>query len=612
MRIFMLKHLSILVIAGILIATSACNKDSAQKLSIACSEDSLHTTVSGAWRDNFTMMFPDGNFNPGFTRSGWWIKTTIQNYHSSHQDFILAFNNPHINELKVYINGDTIPAYAVGDSYVFHQRVVKDRDLVVPISLKTGETAKLLVWVNKKGESLQLKLELFEKNVFHNKSKNEKLLMGIIVGWFILIFIICIFLWINLKDVLHLIYGGYVMATLGWVVSNWGIGFEYCWSEFPGFASKARPIFLYAAIGLFSLAIVHLNPNKKKNDRLVQIHHGLICIAVAVIVLCMLTNFEKASVEIKFWFLSGSSIFTFAWLILCIILIQKIKQNGFEPIRYFTIALVFTIFIFIGINLYQFGIDSDVQQFLNVYGSSLGLLGETTIIAYGLTFRYNHFMKEREALAKKIFLEEKNIAENLIRIQEEEREKIGRELHDSLGSTLAALQINVEKLQFDQPTVDFSSTKAIIHASIKESRDISHGLVLPSLNNNGLEAALSNQVELMQGDGSPHYLFYFDCSVVFSTPVSAMIFRICCELLNNAAKHASATEISLQLIETDNSIQLIVEDNGIGMEENAASNGIGLRNIRYRTDYLKGKMNIDANKNGTTFIIEFPKDHSDV
>lgn len=607
----MSKHLSILIIAVIFIATSACNRDSAQPLPIACSEDRLNTTASSAWIDNFTMKFPDGIFNPGFTRRGWWIKTTVQNYQSSHQDFILAFNNPHINELKIYINGDTIPAYAIGDSYVFNQRVVKDRDLVVPISLKTGESAKLLIWVNKKGESLQLKLELFEKNAFHNKSKNEKLLMGIIIGWFILIFIICMFLWINLKDALHLIYGGYVMATLGWVVSNWGLGFEYCWSDMPGFASKARPIFLYAAISLFSLAIVHLNPNKKKNDRLTQLHYSLIYVSLAIIVLSAVSNFEKVNADIKFWFLTGTSVFVIVWLILCVFLLQKIKQNGFEPVSYFNFAMGFTVFIFIGINLYQFGIDSDLQQFLNVYGSSLGLLGETTIIAYGLTFRYNHFMKEREALAKKILLEEKNIAENLIRIQEEERIKIGRELHDSLGSSLAALQINVEKLQFDQPAVDFSVTKAIIHASIKESRDISHGLVFPSLNNNGLEAALSNQVELMQGDGSPHYLFYFDCSVVFSTPVSAMIFRICCELLNNAAKHASATEISLQFIETENSIQLIVEDNGVGMGENAVSNGIGLRNIRYRTDYLKGNMNIDSNKNGTTFIIEFPKDHAD-
>lgn len=592
-----------------IVFASACNYGTQKQLVISSLADSTETSVAVAWEKKFTMEIPDGNFNPGFTKNAWWIKTVVSNEDTLSGEFIITFNNPHINALKVYINGDTVAQFMMGDNYPFDQRVVPDRDLLIPLTLKPQESKNLLVWVDKKGESLQLNAEVFRTPQFQKSRSNENVWMGMIGGWFILIIFICLFLYIQLKDAIYIAYGCYVLAVLGWVISNWGIGFQFIWSDYPDFASKARPFFLFCALPLFSYCILRFNPEKNKHHWMVKSHRAITTISILFIFLLVFTDFESIGANMKYWFLIGTSMLVFFWLAICLTMIIKIRNTGFGPIKYYTAAILFTIFAFICINLYQFGVNTAFQQFLNLYGSSLGLLGETTIIAYGLTFRYNHIMKEKEALAENIIIKEKGISESLIRIQEEERISIGREIHDSLGNSLAALQINIEKMELDSPAIDYSLTKSLIGESISESRAISHGLVSPFLHANGLEAALRNQVDSLQGSGKTEYLFYYDCSIEFSIPVATMIFRICCELLQNAAKHASATEISLQLIEAENEIQIVAEDNGIGIKNPNEKKGIGLSNIQFRIDYLKGRMNVDSNSSGTTFIIEISKEN---
>ena len=602
----MRKYSSIVIVSLVFLTASSCSNNKSQNLSIACSPDTLYKGVDEAWKSKFTNVFSNGIFHPGFTKSGWWVKTVLKNTGNENKIYRLSLNNPHINEVGVYINGDTIPRYTIGDKFRFNDRVVKDRDLVIPFEINANDSVRLLVWVDKKGESLQMKFELLELERFHETKVKEKIWMGVICGWFILIFFICIFIWLNSTDQLQLIYGLYVLSVMGWVIANWGIGYEYIWYNSPPFASKARPVFILAAMTFLSLAIVRFNPNPAVKKWMVRVHYTIIGTATLMIFLILFSNLETLSEHIKYAYLILLSSLIFFWIIFCFVMIVCIGREKFQPVRYFNIAISFSILSFVFVNLYHFGVDSNFQQFLNLYGSSMIMFGETSIIAFGLTKRYSHIMKEKEELAKKIIIKEKGISENLIRIQEEERSKIGRDIHDSLGSSLAALQIHIDKLQTDHPQMDYSLTKEIVAESIAETRNISHGLVSELVNKNGLESALRNQVELFQTIDNVQFMFYYNCSRIFSLPVSSMIFRICVELLNNAVKHSCANEISLQLTENEEDIQIIVEDNGIGLSKLQDSKGIGLSNIEFRVSYLNGKISMDSNKAGTTFIIEIP------
>jgi signal transduction histidine kinase len=81
------------------------------------------------------------------------------------------------------------------------------------------------------------------------------------------------------------------------------------------------------------------------------------------------------------------------------------------------------------------------------------------------------------------------------------------------------------------------------------------------------------------------------------------------EVVNNIIRHAQASVISIQLIRHDDELVLVVEDNGIGFNVNNhnESEGIGIRNIRSRVDFLNGNLNIDSYPGkGTTITVEIP------
>ena len=89
------------------------------------------------------------------------------------------------------------------------------------------------------------------------------------------------------------------------------------------------------------------------------------------------------------------------------------------------------------------------------------------------------------------------------------------------------------------------------------------------------------------------------------------LFRIIKELLNNIIKHAEATEADIQVFfdDFDESITLMVTDNGKGIPESILSDlsqGMGLRNLQKRVEYLKVNIHFDINKNGTTIIVTIP------
>ena len=91
----------------------------------------------------------------------------------------------------------------------------------------------------------------------------------------------------------------------------------------------------------------------------------------------------------------------------------------------------------------------------------------------------------------------------------------------------------------------------------------------------------------------------------FSKQEELTIYRIIMELTSNINRHSSATEATIQLIYHQHQLSIMVEDNGKGFYT-AATNGIGLKNISSRVNYLAGSLNIDSGEKGSTIMIDIP------
>lgn len=193
--------------------------------------------------------------------------------------------------------------------------------------------------------------------------------------------------------------------------------------------------------------------------------------------------------------------------------------------------------------------------------------------------------------------------------QENERQRISRELHDRVGSMLSLIKLNLSASNDDNNPV-LEENLALLDQTYQEVRNISHNLYSGLLRTFGLKVALQNLKKTIETHNAIRFDLYFhDEDILFPKEVDEVIYRVIQELITNTLKHAEATCIDVQLNCEDNDTAIIsVEDNGRGFNPHQKnSEGIGLSNIRYRLSSLGGSLEINSSPgNGAFFLLTIP------
>ncbi len=187
--------------------------------------------------------------------------------------------------------------------------------------------------------------------------------------------------------------------------------------------------------------------------------------------------------------------------------------------------------------------------------------------------------------------------------QEQERKRLAQDLHDEIGTMLSVTKISLNQLErrfeHNQTLLPYSQkTRSLLSETMNNVRRISRNLVPATLERFGLLSALDELADkVSEGDVSvsvscPNELQELDSSL------ELMFFRVAQELVNNAIKHANATQIRLLLQCTNDATQLSVIDNGQGFDLKAIQSdprrGLGLRNIESRLNVVKGEVLFDV------------------
>lgn len=200
---------------------------------------------------------------------------------------------------------------------------------------------------------------------------------------------------------------------------------------------------------------------------------------------------------------------------------------------------------------------------------------------------------DRAKLSKKKFLEA------LMQIQEEERKKLGHELHDSVNSSLtiakfylSLLNAGTEKEKFAKEQLAF-----IISATEQSIRTISCELVVFQETEIGLVELVSNLITRING------LNVFKATLKHSNKKlfdelpgcqKIVLYRIIQEQLNNTIKYSKASRVNINITLTGKRITLIIKDNGIGFDMSKRRSGIGLANIVSRASQFNGHAHIQT------------------
>lgn len=246
---------------------------------------------------------------------------------------------------------------------------------------------------------------------------------------------------------------------------------------------------------------------------------------------------------------------------------------------------------------------------LGAFGLSLLL-----IVLGGWLWNDRKNRRHRIQLAEQQVRELQSQMHALIEGSEQERARIAAELHDGLGALLAAARMHVSILQEDSDAplrAVAERTSGIIAQATSEVRTISHNLLPDSLMRAGVVAALHDLVDRLNTGGQTAISLHLEGMEGWKgdPALEKTIFRILQELLNNALRHAQATEISLTIRQLAGKLLLECGDDGVGFDPAliGQSSGIGWRNLRTRVDLHGGTFSVtSAPGQGTCTTISLP------
>ncbi|HRG43636.1 MAG TPA: histidine kinase [Saprospiraceae bacterium] len=201
--------------------------------------------------------------------------------------------------------------------------------------------------------------------------------------------------------------------------------------------------------------------------------------------------------------------------------------------------------------------------------------------------------------------------ESMLMGQEAERNRIGKELHDSLGATLSTIKLQMSSSPGNDHPEGHSMKKAkeMIDEACEEVRKISRDMMPITLTKYGLHTALEELIDKYNFEGGPNVIYQaFGIIQHDNKDLDLFTYRIIQELVNNCIKHAQAQEIIVQINYLEGLMIITVEDDGNGFDfENTQYQGMGLKNVEYRAQYLKGKFSVESSPGvGTIMVVEIP------
>lgn len=232
---------------------------------------------------------------------------------------------------------------------------------------------------------------------------------------------------------------------------------------------------------------------------------------------------------------------------------------------------------------------------------------------------------QRKQAEQKIAIQElkaemqRQMLESSLEVQEVERRRIAKDLHDEVGAMLSATKMSLNQMVRKIDSTDLSTfaqqTKELLDESISQVRRISKELVPSTLEEFGLVSALDEFIQKIHVASGVLFVLNHEGIIPpdkrFDKKVELTVYRIAQELVNNALKHAQANEISLILKEQNSTLIFEFNDDGKGFDvekvRKDVKKGLGLKNIESRLSIVNGTFILKSELGkGTQSYIEIP------
>lgn len=533
-------------------------------------------------------------------KNTWWLKIVLQNKDTISHDYIFEFANVHLDSIDVYkheleTNANNLIG-KTGDQYPFSVRNLPSRNFDFVFQANKKSTTELYIKIRQINESLSLPIYLYSVTNFYKSENFFVFLISVGIGILTFMALFGFVLFCFQKRRIYLYYMAYVICIIGWQISNYGIGYQLIWSNYPDFHFVSPTIFSIFYIIFFLLFI---------QDFLAEINHKkLFKIITRITTFCLLSIIIVLIVfqhTIKYNNLFWDLFFPFLFIIILymgyLVLMGIIKKSRKEILflSLVYILVVGSVLIAVVREMFILPINFFTEHLIACMASM-----EVLCLGLALAYQLYRFVIEREQ-----YLQERNQLQSEllhaeIEIQERERTQISADLHDDLGPTLALVKLALSNTK----KMDIAFAINQIDFSIDKIRNISHELHPSVVSALGLKTALLNVINRIEDNKDLKIDFTFPDHIAIQNETALQLYRIVTEALHNILKHAQADICNIAFEKTENSLIITISDNGIGINSKLKNKGIGLKNIQNRVAFLKGSLEIKPNKpKGTIFNI---------
>ena len=193
----------------------------------------------------------------------------------------------------------------------------------------------------------------------------------------------------------------------------------------------------------------------------------------------------------------------------------------------------------------------------------------------------------------------RRLGRSVWRVQEDERRRLARELHDGIGQNLTALKHRLVQLGdglAPQQRAKLDAAIALCGDALEDTRHLSRLLRPPILDDLGLEPALRALARTLGESAALDVTVEIEDLPALDDDLQTLLFRVAQEALNNTAKHAHARTVLMRLIARGGLLQLLVADDGGGCDPEVAlrAGGSGLSGMRERLRLYEGSLELHA------------------
>lgn len=196
---------------------------------------------------------------------------------------------------------------------------------------------------------------------------------------------------------------------------------------------------------------------------------------------------------------------------------------------------------------------------------------------------------------------QEEMMKSIIKAQDDEKGRIGRELHDDINGLMMLAKLKIQQLS------DKNKNEAInsISDAMGKTRELSHNLAFSVLEAYGLKHTLNQFISKLKS--SVDFEIEYNCHLINDPDIeiSKQYFRIAQEAITNINKYAKATKVVIILDDKDSELSLSIIDNGIGFDIEKAKNGIGLHNMKFRAKTIGVDIQVKSEPNlGTSIYLK--------